>query len=184
MNSMHSSPPVNILTALMTHRSCANVLWQSSLPSLIFLSNQMSRTFWTIGMLPRGRAVAPLEVVDACPLLELSDAVDFFLSILCQLEIAEKAMQVKSEKDVSFYSTTTSFLSLVIFSCWLSVKSNAFFFSVEYAVTKKNSKVFFFFYKEILEEILFRSTSSDVNMYVRNEQCMFLLPVNHYMCDC
>jgi hypothetical protein len=70
-----------------------------------------------MGMLPRGRAVAPLEAVDACPLLGLPDADDFFLSILCQLEIAEKAMQVKSEKDVSFYSTTTSFLDLFIFSC-------------------------------------------------------------------
>jgi hypothetical protein len=85
-----------------------------------------------MGMSARRRAGARLAVVDACPLLEVPDAVAFFLSIVCQREIAEKAMQVKSEKDVSFYSTTTSFLdlslSLVIFSCRLSAKDNAFLF--------------------------------------------------------
>ena len=66
MNSMHSSPPVKILTALMTRRNCANVFWQSVFFSSMLLSNQMRRTFWTLEMLPRWRSVAPLCAIQLC----------------------------------------------------------------------------------------------------------------------
>jgi hypothetical protein len=84
-------------------------------------------------ILARRRAVAPLEVVDACPLLELPDAVEFWLPIVCQLETGENEIPVKKKMSLFIvqllpFSIFLSVLLLVFFlffSCWLSVDDNA-----------------------------------------------------------
>jgi hypothetical protein len=99
-----------------------------------------------------------LEAVDACPLLELPDAIEFLLPIVCPLEIAGKKCSWKREKDVSFYRNTTSILDFSLsYYFLLSVVSGGqlLFSLLNMLLRKKDSKVFFFFYIEILEEILF-----------------------------
>jgi hypothetical protein len=80
-------------------------------------------------ILARRRAVAPLEVVDACPLLELPDAVEFWLPIVCQLETGENEIPVKKKMSLFIVQLLPFliFLSFLIFFLLVISRGQRFF---------------------------------------------------------